>query len=370
MKIPLKMDMLMFLALLSTSAAWAWGGRGHHSVCSAAVFLVKDEGLKSFLKSRPQMMGHLCNVPDFYWKGLGPEVSKLGNPAHYIDVEITGLKIKDVPTDYQKIVTRFTGKPNEFKKDKTIFSVPTEFGSLWWRADQFMRRAVETGKVWKSAKAPTNSKEEQDENLPYNKASYDFIVNLGLMGHFVGDASQPFHATVDYDGYLAGHGGIHAFYEDTGVSALGPKLELKVVEAAQKLQELLKSKSKQAENLKKISFLKEKTVVEKMRALSEISLTEVGAILAADPIKKPSTIKNEKGMEIKTAAEREDISKAVDKFEPLIVQQMARSAALLAQLWDEAYEKVGRPKLAAYKSYKYPFTPEFVVPDYFEEPKK
>jgi hypothetical protein len=302
------------LVLLSTSVALSWGGRGHHTICSAAVFLVKDDGLRNFLMNRPHMMGHLCNIPDFYWKGLGSEVSKLGNPAHFIDVEITGLKIKDVPTDYKKIVSLYTGKPNEFKKDKTIFSVPTEFGSLWWRADQFMRRAIATGKAWKSAKAPIGTKEEQDESLPYNRASYEFFVNIGLLGHFVGDASQPFHGTADYDGYGVGHGGIHAFFEDAGVSAIGPELELKIVQAAQKLQDIVRSKSKDADQLKKVTFLKAKTTVEKMKALSEISFAEIPTVLAADVLKKSSEVKNEKGMEIKTAAERDDVSKVADKF--------------------------------------------------------
>ncbi|MNL81910.1 hypothetical protein D3C87_2091530 [compost metagenome] len=46
---------------------------------------------------------------------------------------------------------------------------------------------------------------------------------------------------------------------------------------------------------------------------------------------------------------------------------MARGALLLANLWDEAYVQAGRPQLAAYKSYKYPFTVDFVAPDYFVE---
>lgn len=345
----------LVLILMASSNAIAWGGRGHHTICSASAFLVREEGLKEFLRSRPQIMGHLCNIPDIYWKGLGSDVSKVGNPAHFIDIEVTGLKLKDIPTDYKQIVSQFTGKPNAFMKDKTIFSVPTEFGSLWWRADQFMRRASGLETEWKTAALPANSKEEQDENQAFNKATYYFILNLGLMGHFVGDASQPFHGTADYDGYAAGHGGIHAYFEEAGVSILGGDLEAKVIKAAKKLQN------------KMPAYLKQKTTVEKMKGLTELSYADIPLILAADPIKKPSSMKSEKGMELRTAAERADIKTVSAKFEPLVIQGLSRSAVLLAQLWDEAYVAVGRPNLSAYKSYKYPFTPEFVAPDYFEE---
>lgn len=356
----LQVTLAGLLIYMAPSQGKAWGGRGHHIICSAASFLVKEEGLRDYLKSRPQMMGHLCNIPDAYWKSLGSEAGRLGNSTHFIDVEITGAKIQDISTDYQKIINKFTGTKNQFKKDKTIFSIPTEFGSLWWRADQFFRRAVSTEREWKKAAAPASPKEEQDENLPYNKMAYDFIVNLGLMGHFVGDAGQPFHGTADYDGYAVGHGGIHAYFEDAAVNSLGYDLESHVVEAAMKPEGLTGNKTK-------TTFLTVKSVVEKMKLLSQLTFEEIPLLIAIDPIKKPSEVKEEKGMELRTAAEREDIKTVSAKFEPHIVLGLARSAALLAQLWDQAYVKVGKPKLAAYKSYKYPFTPDFVAPDYFED---
>jgi hypothetical protein len=353
--------LMVLVNAVFNSTAMAWGGRGHHSICHSAVFLLKENGLREYLQTRPHMMGHLCNIPDFWWKSLGTDANKLGNPSHFIDLEILAMAPKDVPADYQKIVDQYTGQKNQFKKEGNIFSIPTEFGSVWWRADQFFRRAIGVEKDWKLAVVPASPKEEQDENFPYNKFSYDFIVNLGLMGHFVADASQPFHGTSDYDGYAVGHGGIHAFYEDLGVGAVGPELELKVVEAGKKLQILANKKDKN------VKFLTNENVIERMRALSEISIKEMAPLLAVDPVTKPSEVKMEKGMSLRTPAMRKDISVVAKKFEPFIIKEMSRSATLLAQIWDEAYIKVGRPKMTAYKSYKYPFTPEFVAPDYFKE---
>lgn len=358
--------LLFFVFFFSIQNANAWGGRGHHTICDAATFLVKNKSLRDYLTTRPQMMGHLCNVPDFYWKSLGGDVSKWGNPTHYIDVEITGLKINEVPTDYKKVIADFQGKPNAFKKDATIFSIPIEFGSIWWRADQFYRRAFSDGENLKASQAPTNSKEEQDENLPYNKFIYSMVVNMGLMGHFVGDMGQPFHSSIDYDGYETGHGGIHSYYEDLGVSAQDYKLTADVVTKAKELQKLAKATKKSAN--KNIAFLTAPTVIDRMKALAILSSGEVKEVYKNDPIIKKSEVVNEKGMSIKKQAERKPIDVAAPKWRPLIVNEMARSAALLALCWDEIYEKIGEPKLAAYKSYKYPFTPDFVMPDYYDQP--
>lgn len=339
-----------------TSQAHAWGGRGHAAICETAVFLVKEPGLKEYLKNKPQMMGHVCNMPDFYWRSVSPEASKLGNPAHFIDVEILGLKVPEVPLDYKQIVETYTGKPNQFKKEATIFNVPTEFGSMWWRADQFYRRFLTFGKELATAEAPKNNKDATDDNLPYNKDVYEMAVSLGLMGHFVGDASQPLHNTADYDGYATGHGGLHSYYEDQVVSEFDGDLQARVL--------------KEARAMKNPKFLKPKTVIEKMKVLSESSMDELKMIFKQDPVKKPSTIVNEKGMEIKKAAEREDASVGYKKFNKIIVTELARSAVLLANLWDSAYVEAGRPAMSSSKIYKYPLTVEFIAPDYLPAPKE
>lgn len=344
-----------FCLILSPNIVLAWGGRGHAAICEAAVFLVKNKSLKEYLQNKPQMMGHLCNIPDTSWRSLSEESRKYGDPTHFIDIEVLGLKIKDIPADYKKIVSTYTGTENKFKDGIKIFSVPTEFGSVWWRADQFYRLALEEAKKLKVLPAPANSKEEQNEDFPYNKAFYNLVVDLGLMGHFVGDAGQPYHNTSDYDGYASNHGGIHAYFEDASVAYFGADLVYQI--------------TKKANSMKSAAFIKPKSVIEKMRALSEISSLEIKTIDKLDPVIKPSIIRIEKGMSLRTPAERKSASVGFKNFEKLIVQEMARSSLLLANLWEQAYVEAGEPAMKAYKSYRYPLVPEFVMPDYFDIPK-
>lgn len=349
------LNKIVFLSvLLSATSAFSWGGRGHDSICRTAVYLVKEPQLKTFLANKPQMMGHLCNMPDFYWKSLKGEATKFGDPAHFIDIEVVGMKVEDIPTDYKKLSAQFTGKPNLFKNDGSVIQdFSYEFGSSWWRVDQFMRKIADLKKPFKKAKAPANYKEEQNHSLPYNQLTFDFAVNMGLMGHFVGDNAQPFHTSADYDGYAKGHGGIHAFYEDEVVSHFDGDLDYLILMAAREY--------------KNPEFLKGKNAIEKMKKLSVISNNEIPEVLKFDPIKEKSTFKKELGMELKTKATRRSSAEAFEKMKPLIVTQMARGALLLADLWDEAYRQAGKPALGSYKSYQYPFTVDFVKPDYLPE---
>lgn len=348
---------LILTSVMATSpSTYAWGGRGHHTICEAAGYLTQEKGLRDYLKSKGHIMGYLCNIPDTHWRDISGEFSKLGAPTHYVDMEILGVKPEDFPTDLKAIIFKYQGQESPLEKGKILRSIPSEMGTNWWRADQFYRRAVALGERWKSLEAPKGSKEEQNEDLDFNKTAWDFILNLGFMGHFVGDNGQPYHSTEDYDGYGKGHGGIHSYYEETMVSAQGPELLTDVIHEAKKLQ---KQKAK-------VSFLKNESVIENMKQLAVLSFADIQEVNKVDKVLTPSVLKEEKGMKIKTPAQRESADIMGPKFKTMITKHLARSAALLAQIWDQAYIKVGRPSLVAHKSYKFPHKPDFVVPDYVE----
>jgi hypothetical protein len=329
--------------------AQAWGLRGHSVICESAVYLVKEEGLKEYLLNKSMMMAYLCNIPDIHWRATA-EANKVGAPAHFVDADMfEDVKIKDLSLDLKELAKKYTGQPNRSKGGAKIIDFAAEFGTAWWRTDQFMRRAFMLKEDFSKATPPTNKGEEQDENFLFNKVVFQFLVNIGTMGHFVGDISQPFHNSVDYDGWMSGHGGIHAYYEDTLVSLQGPELMMNVIKKAKKLQK---------------TDLVKGTNVERMRKISILSLPEIEKVYKIDKLDKPSEVRKEKGMDLKTAAVRSNAKKVAAKASPLIEEQMARSAALLAQLWDEAYVAIGRPAMTSYKSYRFPHTPDFIAPDY------
>jgi hypothetical protein len=353
------------LLMFTTLKVQAWGGRGHDTICQTAVYLVKNKNLKDFLRNKPNMMGHLCNIPDIYWRNISPEQTREGNPTHYVNSGLYGIELKDIPLDMNLLIQKYNGTDNKLKPGSKILSAPHDMGTNWWRANQLHNMSILEGKKLSGLTAPANSKEEQDDNLPYNKHLYNMLIYMGVMGHFVGDNGQPLHNNDDHDGYLSGHGGIHAYYEDLAVSYFEHDLSDQIIKQARVIEKSPKLKK----------FLMEKSVLEKMKALGVVSTAEAKEIFKLDPIITESILKEEKGMKIKTPATRKSADVGQKKFSKLIVNQMARSALLLANMWDEIYVEIGKPEFKAYKSYRYPLSPEFVMPDYYEikplqEPKK
>lgn len=349
---PMHLAAIAMMAVMSMpKKSFSWGGRGHDSICHAAVHLVQNEKLKEFLKFRPHVMGHLCNVPDIYWKSLPADQRKLGDPTHYIDPEVIGLSVEKIPLDFIAIQNEFQGQVNRFEPSKKIFSIPNDFGSIWWRADQFFRLAVQNGQIASKTEKPKNKIEEQNESLQFNQGIYQMITMMGIMGHYVGDVSQPLHNTADYDGYKAGHGGLHAYFEEAVVVHFSERFVSEIVQAA------LKQKNR-------LGFKADESTLEKMKRLSQITQKEIDLIYKKDPIIKRSVLTEDKGMKIKTAAERKSSKEGFNVYKEIILQQMGRSSLLLAHLWDQIYIQSQQPDLSFYKSYRYPFTPDFIAPDY------
>jgi hypothetical protein len=186
-------------------------------------------------------------------------------------------------------------------------------------------------------------------------------VYLGIMGHFVGDAAQPFHVTADFDGYQSGHGGIHAYYEEAIVNELPADWTGKVVTESLKIRDSLLA------NKKDSHFLNEKNPIRALQRLTLLSYQDIESLKKIDPILTTSKMKSEKGMSLRTPAIRKPAHEVVDVFAPYVRTHMARAALFLAHMWDKAYldsSKKAWP-ISKYKSYRYPFTPEFVKPDYY-----
>ncbi len=72
------------------------------------------------------------------------------------------------------------------------------------------------------------AKSEEPGSKEFKTDIQDALVYGGLMAHFVGDASQPYHNTIDHDGYAAGEGGIHSYFETAAPTSRLPPWSLDV----------------------------------------------------------------------------------------------------------------------------------------------
>jgi len=341
--------------LLSTfwiQHAGAWGEKGHHLICQLASREVKESELKKFFKTRGHTLGHLCNIPDIYWRSLPKEQSFAGNPTHFFESDVVNIELKDVPLSLKEFVAKVAAKnPGESPRD-----LLTRTGTLWWRAEQFSQLATQAAQRASKALAPKeNILEGEADAEPYSVAVYEMFVDMGLMGHFVGDVSMPYHNISDYDGYAQKHGGIHGYYETQCVGEYDDaELDTQVEAAVAKIPDYSKNES----------------VVAVMKQLSVQAEKEVALVQKLDHILKPSVDKSDRhGLRKSVPAKRLPHEEGCAAFRPMIVKQLARSVKALAFFWDQIYAQGSRPKLERYRSFRYPLSPDFVPPSYIDELK-
>lgn len=334
---------------LFATASFGWGQRGHHSICAVATRLLQDQDLAQHMNSRKDLLGHVCNLPDVSWRNQG-EATKSGDEAHFLDPQNLDLMAKDVPLSIADIYAQYQGKPS--KRLGRNIDVAKDLGTIWWRMDQFFRVGFESAKkaIDLSKTDQTKAPKTPSGMTPTDQAIYDMVTAFGLMGHFVGDASQPMHNDVDYDGWDVGHGGLHSYYESRVVDALPLDLDSRVFAVAKKYDwSQLGS-----------------TTIERMRSMSTVAQSELSKVIELDKVESPS---GADANGVKYPARRKSPRETAHLFADLIIEQMARSASLLAFTMDLAVaeaksDKTDRIPFSKYRSYNYPLDTPFIGLDY------
>lgn len=350
-----------FLAVsffLLPSSLQAWGERAHHAIGRMAALRITlgvdrkglsleearlYRSLEKFYRNKAVEMGHVSNIPDIHWKGLDKKTRAENFPTHFLDADalVPASEVASLPLDYRKFLKRFHGKPNRIDGKKLDVY---RNGTLPWRAQQLYDLMVQAFKKAKKA----------DPGSPvYKKAVRSALTYGGLLSHFVGDASQPLHFSYDYDGYRAGNGGIHRYFEVEIVNILGPGLEVQVYEKMSGAAERFGLEQK-------LRALPEKhKVCGLMLALGQDSLEVLPKLFKID-----TRVAVRRKSQDKTPAERVPPEEAVPKFKDMIEDRVALGAAVLARLWRSAWEDGGKPDLAPAHFYDYALSPAFITPDY------
>lgn len=180
--------------------AFAWGATGHRIIGVVAVKSLPDE-VPAFVRSDDAVwqVGELAREPD-RWRGSGPAHDSERDPGHFLDLSddgtvMGGPKLSALPSTRVDFDTalRAVGV-TQYKTGYLPYSIIDGWQQLrtdfaYWRVD------VAGAKFAKSDDA--RAWFEKDRLL------HEALVirDLGVWAHFVGDASQPMHVSVHYDGW-------------------------------------------------------------------------------------------------------------------------------------------------------------------------
>jgi len=183
MRHTLRIAVLLLLAALAPSTAVAWGFVGHRLIMRRAIELLPPE-LKPFYEHYRDEIIVRAVDPDL-WRSVGWDE----DPNHFLNFgakEYGAYPFTDLPRELDAAVEKFgmaTLKRN---------------GLLPWRANELfgsLRRTFES-----FSRGNTS-------------AASNAILFSAALGHYLQDANQPLHATINYDGQLTGNIGIHSRFE-------------------------------------------------------------------------------------------------------------------------------------------------------------
>lgn len=302
------------LFLVSVPAR-AWDKRGHAVVCESAAYLVAEHAKDAdFMKSHSFDLGYYCNVPDLVWKKGDLYKAEWFN--HFMDKEIFEREMK-----FSRIEKPFELARHEF--ERAFPNIKESAGRAYWRVTELFEKAAG---VAEQLKATEHSREERQ------KLQAEWLVLQGVIGHYIGDLSQPLHTTENFDGQLSGQKGIHAWFEHEIVDEVfvgnGPSLHGQVMDRAKKLW---KKHAKTWESESVLWLLKE---------LVDSSNKEIAALLKIDK-----------------RVGRKDAGKAAKSYRKLIVERMAVGSVALATIWKRGLGW----KYDGEKFYAFTAAPEYIA---------
>jgi hypothetical protein len=176
--------------------AFAWGFAGHRLIMARAIDLLPP-GLKPFFTHYRDEIVIRAVDPDL-WRNVGWEE----DPNHFLD--FGAREFGEYP---------FTALPREYGAALEKFGIASlrRNGMLPWRLAEI------TGNMRRTFEAFTRGS-------AYGPS--DLILFSATAGHYIQDAHQPFHATINYDGQLTGNDGIHSRFERDLIERFESRLTL------------------------------------------------------------------------------------------------------------------------------------------------
>ena len=161
---------------------FGWGEKGHYIVNEAATFGMPNDMPPFFYKAYPELI-FLAYDPD-RWRGAGQSLDAANPPDHFLDYEyVAGLTL---PPDRYKFIA-LLGSSGTLRRHGLENSWT---GFLPWRVAEMAEQLTNEWRQWRTAPRETSRFIEAD-----------IIRDAGVLGHFVGDASNPHHVTYHYNGW-------------------------------------------------------------------------------------------------------------------------------------------------------------------------
>ena len=181
---------VIFLAMVCTLVAvpstFAWGEKGHLIVNEAATLALPTDMPHFFYKAFPDLVW-LAYDPD-RWKGAGESIDAVNNPDHFLDYEfVEGLELPRSRYEFIALMES-SGRLRRLGIENTTT------GFVPWRIAELSEKLTGQFRQWRFS-MPGSAERAILER--------DIVNTAGVLGHYVGDAANPHHATMHYNGWAS-----------------------------------------------------------------------------------------------------------------------------------------------------------------------
>ena len=182
-------------------AANAWDYERHRLVNGLALkSLPKEFPQFPLLPANKERIKFLAGEPDRWRNNKDRGLRHLNNPDHYFDVEYLQqyqLKIENLSHFRYRFVEQMAGARSRLKlelPEANADHIKNYPGFLPWSINEHYLKLV-------SAFSYLKVFEEMGTPQEIENARANIIYRMGVLSHFVGDASQPLHTTKHYNGW-------------------------------------------------------------------------------------------------------------------------------------------------------------------------
>ena len=198
---PMRLFLTIVLsASLATTSAWAWGSKGHRivGVLGAKAF---PRTVPAFLRTQDAVfqIGELAREPDRS-RGAGQPHDGDRDPSHFVDISddgtvLEGPRLAALPATRQDYDTAL----------RAVGSTQYKAGWLPYAIMDGWQQLVQDFAIWRADVAGAKFakvKAERDWFVHDRKVREALTIrDLGTWAHYIGDGSQPMHASVHYNGW-------------------------------------------------------------------------------------------------------------------------------------------------------------------------
>lgn len=176
---------LMTIALtLSAAPSSAWEEKGHMLINRLAAEAMPPD-TPAFFRNAVEQLSWLGPEPDRWKADSGPQLYAVNGNEHFMDLEpLAALTLPDTRYRYIAMVE---------EKGLALKGYPADkLGFLPYRIAELTQVLQNQWQRWGEAKDGSAAKAQLEQNIIYT---------AGVLGHYVGDASNPHHTTIHHNGW-------------------------------------------------------------------------------------------------------------------------------------------------------------------------